>query len=225
MDDLDFSQKCPGHLVRVSDAHCAFVPDPLPPDLPLTLGLLHAIDESRGIVGELAGLTRTLPNPYIFIRPFQRQEAVASSRIEGTEADLWDLYYYEAGQGKLLDTDSAQSTSEIKEVQNYVLALDYGLARVQELPVSVRLIREIHERLLAGVRGESAAPGNLRVIQNWIGPRRCAISEARCVPPPPAGCGRRASVMGTVCKLHRRSTPPRASRTAALPIRGHPSVS
>ena len=78
MHDIDFSQECPGQLVKVSDGQCAFVPNPLPPHLPLSLGLLRAIDESKGVVEELAGLTRTLPNPYIFIRPFQRQEAVAS---------------------------------------------------------------------------------------------------------------------------------------------------
>lgn len=162
----------------------AFVPDPLPPSVlydPGTVGLLSTADRA---IGELSGQVRTMANPHLLIRPFIRREAVLSSQIEGTETDIRQLYAYEAGQLRLPGFELPREASDVLEVYNYVQALEYGLERVSELPVSLRLIRELHERLLKGVRGQEARPGEFREDQNWIGPRGCRIQEAHYVPPP-----------------------------------------
>jgi Fic family protein len=140
--------------------------------------LVRTLSEADRALGELAGLGHTMPNPHILIGPFLRQEAVLSSRIEGTVADLSDLYVYEAGPAAKSDD------SDVREVHNYVAALEYGLERLDDLPISLRLIRELHEFLMQGVRGERATPGEFRQVQNWIGRRRCALPEADFVPPP-----------------------------------------
>jgi Fic family protein len=127
---------------------------------------------------------RTTPNPHLLIGPFMRREAVLSSRIEGTQADIVDLYAYEVGQLPLPGMELSPSEADVREVLNYVRALEYGLERLNTLPVSLRLIRELHERLLAGVRGEHATPGEFRRRQNWIGRPGCTLNEATFVPPP-----------------------------------------
>jgi Fic family protein len=170
-----------GRLVQAlagETTYSAFVPNPLPPELPLDAELVRTLSEADRALGELAGLGRTMPNPRLFIGPFLRREAVLSSRIEGTVADLADLYVYEAGPG------ATPEGSDVREVHNYVAALEYGLERLAELPVSLRLVRELHARLLQGVRGERATPGEFRQVQNWIGTHRCALPEADFVPPP-----------------------------------------
>ena len=126
----------------------------------------------------MAGVARTLPNPHLLISPFLRREAVLSSRIEGTQASLSDLLFFEAS-GTI-----PPQVPDIQEVSNYVKALEYGLLRLQDLPVSLRLIREIHERLMDGVRGEHLTPGEFRRSQNWIGPPGCTLMDAVFVPPP-----------------------------------------
>jgi Fic family protein len=176
-----------GRLVRIGQAdaaYWAFVPNPLPPGLTLDLDLVHALSESDRALGELAGLGRTMPNPNLLIRPFIRREAVSSSRIEGTQADIVDLYAYEAGQLAMPGFRPPPPESDVREVLNYVRAMEYGLERVNALPVSLRLMRELHEHLLEGVRGEQATPGEFRRSQNWIGPAGCTLSEATYVPPP-----------------------------------------
>ncbi len=113
------------------------------------------------------------------VRSFVRREAVMSSRIEGTSASLEDVYNYEARQLSFLEPDS-----DAREVHNYVVALNYGLERLTTLPVSLRLIRELHQRLMEGVRGEEWMPGEFRRTQNWIGPAGCTLETASYVPPP-----------------------------------------
>ena len=140
---------------------------------------MSALSEADRALGELAGLGRSLPNPHLLIRPFVRREAVLSSRIEGTRASLSDLYAYEAVQLALFD-----SSSDVPEVYNYVQALEYGLERLRDLPLSLRLIREIHARLMEGVRGEHQTPGEFRHSQNWIGPPGSTPNDAPFVPPP-----------------------------------------
>ena len=164
------------------EAYRAFVPAPLPPEIALDLDLVRTLSDADRALGELAGLGRNLANPHLLIRPFLRREAVLSSRIEGTEADLADVYAFEAGQQTR--SASAGRGTDAREVHNYVVALEYGLERLATLPVSVRLIREIHERLMAGVRGDQATPGEFRTVQNWIGPAGCGKHEATYVPPP-----------------------------------------
>lgn len=167
-------------------AYRAFVPHPLPPKLTLDLELVRTLSEADRALGELAGLGRTLTNPNLLIRPFIRREAVLSSRIEGTQADLADLYAYEAGKLALSNRKQPPPESDVREVLNYVRALEYGLARLKTLPVSLRLIRELHERLMEGVCGEQATPGEFRRSQNWIGPPGCTLNEATFIPPSPA---------------------------------------
>jgi Fic family protein len=155
------------------------MPNPLPPELPWTVELVTSLSEADRAIGQLAGLGRSLPNPHLLIRPFVRREAVLSSRIEGTRASLSDLYTFEAVQLALFEP-----TSDVREVYNYVRALEYGLERLQELPLSLRLIREIHGRLMESVRGEQQTPGEFRRSQNWIGPPGSTPEDAPFVPPP-----------------------------------------
>ncbi len=150
MDVERFRKSPAGHLVRTLHgeiAYWAFVPAPLPPQLSLDVELVRILSEADRALGELAGLGRIIPNPHLLIRPFIRREAVLSSRIEGTEADITDLYAYEAGQGILPGLKPSGPASDVREVSNYVWALEYGLERLSTLPVSLRLIRELHARL------------------------------------------------------------------------------
>jgi Fic family protein len=162
-------------------AYSAFVPHPLPPDLPIDLKLLQRLSDADRALGELAGLGRTMANPNLLIRPFIGREAVLSSRIEGTQADLLDLFTYTAERPP--KTEGARH-ADVREVYNYVRAMEYGLKRLEVLPVSLRLIRELHEHLMKGVRGSQATPGEFRRSQNWIGPPGCTLNESRFVPPP-----------------------------------------
>jgi len=176
-----------GQIIRVGQgeaAYWAFVPHPLPPDVPADWELTRALSEADRALSHLAGLGRTMPNPHLLIGPFVRREAVLSSRIEGTQASITDLYAYEAGPLPLPGMEVSPPESDVREVVNYVNALEYGLERLKTLPVSLRLIRELHGRLLAGVRGEHATPGEFRRTQNWIGPPGCTLNEAAFVPPP-----------------------------------------
>jgi len=153
-------------LTNADGPYRVFVPDPLPPSVPYdpeTVALLSGVDRA---IGELSGQARTMANPHLLIRPFIRSEAVLSSQIEGTETDIRQLYAYEAGQLHLPGFELPREESDVREVYNYVQALEYGLERVSELPVSLGLIRELHERLLKGVRGRESRPGAFRGDQN-----------------------------------------------------------
>jgi Fic family protein len=169
-----------GHFVQQPTGYTAFEPVPLPPDPPIQFGgeisrLLSAADLA---LGRLDGVTQILPNPDLFVAMYVRQEAVLSSQIEGTQASLTDVLQFEAGEhedGKLRD---------VQEVVNYVGALNYGLEQTA-LPLCLRLLREIHARLMQGVRGEHLEPGEFRRSQNWIGPAGCTLNTASFVPPPP----------------------------------------
>ena len=142
--------------------------------------LTLSLSSADRAVGRLAGEGRRLPNPHLLIRPFVRKEAVLSSRIEGTQATLGELLAAEAG-GVV-----ERSPDDLREVGNYVGALEYGLERMETLPVSLRLVREVHERLMRGIRGDLATPGEFRRSQNWIGAPGCTLNEATYVPPPPS---------------------------------------
>lgn len=129
-------------------------------------------------LGELAGVGRMLPNPYLLIEPAIRKEAVLSSRIEGTQSGLDDLFFFEASP------EDAPARPDVREVHNYVVAMEFGLERLKTLPVSLRLVREIHAKLMEGVRGGQTNPGEFRWSQNWIGPPGASLGEATYVPPP-----------------------------------------
>jgi len=187
MDPDRFRDSPAGHIIRVGQgeaAYWAFVPNPLPPDLTPDWELGRRLSDADRALSELAGVGRTMPNPHLLIGPFMRREAVLSSRIEGTQAGIADLYAYEVGQLPLPGMEPAPSEADVREVLNHVRALEYGLERLDTLPVSLRLIRELHERLLAGVRGEHATPGEFRTRQNWIGAPSCLLKDASFVPPP-----------------------------------------
>ena len=182
-----FTVHSSGRVIRVGQgqtAYWAFVPNPLPPPLTLDTALIRSLSEADRALGELAGLGRTFPNPHLLINPFIRREALLSSRIEGTQADLADLYAFEARQLTLPGFQPAQEEADVREVLNYVRALEYGLDRVKTLPVSLRLIREVHALLMEGVRGKHATPGEFRRTQNWIGAPGCTLNDATFVPPP-----------------------------------------
>lgn len=160
----------------------AFIPTPLPPEPPVNLsGALGALlSEADSALGRLDGAVLTLPNPDLFVFMYVRKEAVLSSQIEGTQSSLQNVL---AAEAKLFDPNAP---ADVSEVLNYVAAMNHGLHRLKELPVSVRLIREIHAELLRGARGGHLTPGEIRTSQNWIGPAGCTLREATFVPPPPA---------------------------------------
>lgn len=179
MDIGKFTNSPTGRIIKTPTDYRAFVPNSLPPAgletmMAELVGILSEAD--RGI-GALRSLGRLIPNPNLLVAPYVRKEAVQSSRIEGTQASLSDLFYYEALKEKPRHED-------VLEVLNYVRAMNYGLSRLKELPLSLRLIREIHEKLMEGVRGERMQPGEFRTSQNWIGSPGCTLADATYVPPP-----------------------------------------
>ena len=180
MQPSEFSKEKPGRLLRTPQGYWAYVPGALPPTLKLTWELASAVSEADRALAELAGTSRTLPNPRLFIAPFIRREAVLSSRIEGTQASLSDLFFFEASGAR------EERSPDVGDVAKYVSALEYGLGRLKDLPVSLALIREMHERLMRGARGGHLTPGEFRRSQNWIGPSGCTLMDATFVPPPAA---------------------------------------
>jgi len=168
----------PGRSVPQGN-YSAFVPAPLPPELAWTARLIGALSDADRLIGRLAGEGGRLPNPHILIRPFVRREAVLSSRIEGTQATLGELLAAEAGAAV------ERSPEDLREVGNYVVALEHGISRLKKLPLSVRLTRELHEKLTSGVRGHHAMPGRFRTVQNWIGKPGSTVATASYIPPPP----------------------------------------
>ncbi len=170
-----------GRYVQQPTGYKAFIPNPLPPDPAVVISpdMQVLLSQADRALGRLDGSIQTLPHPDLFVFMYVRKEAVLSSQIEGTQSSLQDVL---AAEAKILAPDRPQ---DVDEVVNYVRAMNYGLARLQELPVSVRLIREIHSELLRGVRGQHLTPGEIRSSQNWIGPGGCSLNEATFVPPPP----------------------------------------
>lgn len=177
-----------GRFERQPAGYTAFVPSPLPPpDLGIDNEMLALLSKADRALGRLDGSVRTLPNPDLFVFMYVRKEAVLSSQIEGTQASIGDLLEVEANIFR------PDRPDDVAEVLNYVAAMRLGLERLSELPVSERLIREIHARLMRNVRGQAARPGEIRESQNWIGPSGCRLAEATYVPPPPAELGRSLS--------------------------------
>ena len=159
--------------------YSAFVPAPLPPKLDWTPRLIGLLSDADRLIGKLAGEGGRLPNPHVLMRPFARREAVLSSKIEGTQATLGELLAAEAGIAV------ERSPDDLREVGNYVVALEHGIARLKKLPICVRLIKELHEKLMTDVRGHHTGRGEFRKIQNWIGKPGCTPETASFVPPPP----------------------------------------
>lgn len=184
MDPRDFVCPDAGKIVRTPEGYHAFVPAP-PPGIAYDADLVAALSRADAAVSELSGLGRFLPNPHLLIAPYVRREAVLSSRIEGTRASLSDI---------LLDEVHADiphgDEDDVREVRNYVTALEFGIRRLRHLPLSLRVVRELHGKLMKGVRGNSATPGEFRRSQNWIGPAGSTPATATYVPPPVAEMNR-----------------------------------
>lgn len=170
-----------GRYIRQPAGYRAFIPSPLPPEPPISIDndMQELLSKSDRALGRLDGSIQTLPNPDLFVFMYIRKEAVLSSQIEGTQASLHDVLEAEAKM------HNPERPSDVHEVLNYIDAMNYGLERLTTLPLSVRLIREIHARLVLGVRGHLLQPGEIRQSQNWIGPEGCTLNDAIFVPPPP----------------------------------------
>ena len=174
-----------GRYVRQMTGYRAFIPAPLRPEPPVDLDgpLRKLLSEADRALGRLDGSVQTIPDPDLFVYMYIRQEAVFSSQIEGTQSSLQDLLAAEA------DIFSAGRPGDVDELVNYVRAMNSGLEWLERLPVSVRLIRNIHGELLDGVRGADKMPGEIRTSQNWIGSGLIGLQDATFVPPPPADVG------------------------------------
>lgn len=179
MPDSPTSQRL-GRFIETSAAGekvRAFVPPPLPPEPAIdVLALLEKLSLADRALGRLDGITMLLPRQELFLYMYVRKEAVLSSQIEGTQSTLSDLLRFEA------EAQAGQPIDDIREVSNYVDAMMYGLERLRDLPLSLRLIREMHGRLLQSARGGTKSPGEFRRSQNWIGGTR--PGNALFVPPP-----------------------------------------
>lgn len=181
MDRADFSDDCPGRLVPTIGDGWAFVPHPLPPAISWDQALVGAVSRAERELGRLDTAGALLPNPHLLISPYLYREAVLSSRIEGTQTLLPDLLMFD-----VQPEDVERRTPDVREVKNYVHALEHGFARLDELPLSLRLIRELHEKLMTGVHGRDRTPGEFRRVQNMIGSPECrSTQDARFMPPPP----------------------------------------
>ena len=169
-----------GRFVKQMEGYNAFIPTSLPPDPPVGMDqeLARLLSNADRALGRLDGVAIILPNPDLFVAMYVRHESVLSSQIEGTQSSLDDVLQFE------IDSAGKELPKDVKDVVNYVNAMNYGLERIADLPLSLRLIREIHERLLAGVRGAERTPGEYRRSQNWIGPQGCTLANATFVPPP-----------------------------------------
>jgi len=167
-----------GRYITQPTGYKAFIPSPLPPKPPIIWDteLQQVLSQADMALGRLDGIATILPNPDLFVALYVRKEAVLSSQIEGTRATLLDIFDYET---------TGEMVKDVDEIVNYIRAMNKGLKRLKTLPVSLRLIKEIHEELLKGVRGEHRTPGEFRTSQNWIGPPGSTIRNAVFVPPPP----------------------------------------
>ena len=165
-----------GLFIHQPSGYKSFIPNQLPPEPPLEMDaeMIRLLSDADRKLGRLDGVTQILPNPDLFVGMYVSKEAVLSSQIEGTQASMIDL---------LEANENETSITPVGEVVNYVAAMNYGLERMQEFPLSLRLIREIHAYLLQNGRGSASNPGEFRTTQNWIGPAGCTLGTATFVPP------------------------------------------
>jgi Fic family protein len=178
--DLDRYASTPfGESRRTGGRHgyVAYFPAKIPRTVELSARTVRLLGDAEASLGRLDGVGRLLPNPHLLTRPYLLREAISSTRIEGTQASIADVYDVDAGG----DAPNA----DVEEVLGYVDALQWGLGQLNSLPLSTRLMREMHRRLMAGVRGRDRTPGELRTTQNWIGAPGSTIETAHYVPPPP----------------------------------------
>ena len=179
---MEAMQSRAGRTMAQASGYLAYVPAPLPPHPALVLDgeAIDLLSRTDHALGKLDGIATLLPNPDLFVGMYVRKEALLSSQIEGIDSTLDQVIRFEQGE----EPSDGKRLHDTAEVVNYVRALNYGIKRLAELPLSLRLIREIHAELMRGVRGEGKAPGEFRVTQNWIGARAANLASATFVPPP-----------------------------------------
>jgi Fic family protein len=197
---MDIKESPSGRVIKALTGYESFLPNLLPPKIEWDNALVSSLSRADHILGMLSREGKKLPNPHLLLRPFITREAVLSSKIEGTQATLGEILAQEAG----VRVD--RHPEDLQEVHNYILALEYGLSRLKDLPLSLRLIKEIHEKLMQGVRGSHATPGEFRKSQNWIGRPGSTLSNAKYVPPAPDNLADCLSAFETF--LHDRTLPP-----------------
>lgn len=176
---MNMQQSPSGKIVKSINGYKAFVPNPLPPEIEWDIALVTALSRADHLLGQLSREASKLPNPYVLMRPFVAREAVLSSKIEGTQATIGEILADEAG------VNVNRNQDDLQEVKNYITALEYGLQRLKDFPLSLRVIKEIHGHLMQGVRGSHATPGEFRYTQNWIGAPGSTIATAKYIPPMP----------------------------------------
>ena len=197
---MDIKQSPAGRIIKSHSGYTAFVPNPLPPIFEWNNDLVNSLSRADHVLGKLSREGHKLANPLLLMRPFVAREAVLSSKIEGTQTTLGEMLAEEAG------AHVSNQVDDLQEVKNYMLALDYGIKRLPKFPLCLRLIREIHGKLMQGVRGGHATPGEFRRTQNWIGTPGCTLMTAKYVPPPPDELT--ASLNSFEKFLHDRTLPP-----------------
>ncbi len=172
-----------GRYVSQLQGYKAFIPSSLPPKPPLKVDkkLQKKLEQSKNLLARLDGMSDVMPNIDLFIAMYVKKEALLSSQIEGTQASLENVLEFE--QGTI--SSSASNIDDIGEVVNYIKALNQGIKKLKKLPMSLRLVKELHAILLKGVRGKEKTPGEFKKTQNWIGPANCTLKDAIFVPPPP----------------------------------------
>jgi len=187
-----------GTWTKQLEGYRAFIPQPLPPRPPVRLEgeLARLLSDADRALGRLDGIATILPNPDLFVGMYVRHEAVLSSQIEGTQSTLDDVLAFEDAE------DRPRLPKDVDEVVNYVRAMNHGLSRLPTLPLSLRLLRELHAELMQGVRGQEKQPGEFRRSQNWIGPANSNLNNAELVPPPPH------DMQSALNDLHDRALPP-----------------
>lgn len=175
---MDIKNSPSGKIIKSVKGYSAYIPNPLPPKINWNDQLVNSLSRANFLLGKLAREGAMLPNPHLLLKPFVTREAVLSSQIEGTNATIGEVFAYKAG------VQPSSNLGDLQEVVNYISALDFGLERLNELPLSLRLIKEIHFHLMQKVRGSHATPGEFRTSQNWIGLPGCTLNSAKFVPPP-----------------------------------------
>lgn len=199
-----------GRYVKQTGGYEAFIPALLPPkpSVKFSSELQTLLSKADRALARLDGVVTVLPNPDLFIAMYVKKEALLSSQIEGTQASLEGILEFEA------DLTPKEDIDDIKEVVNYIKALDYGIEKLKTLPMSLRLIKEIHKILIKGTRGMHKTPGEFRRTQNWIGPSGANLNEATFVPPPP---GMLLELMGNLEKfIHSKDNIPPLVKIALI---------
>ncbi len=176
---MDIEQSPSGKIVKASAGYKAFIPYPLPPKFNWNNALVNTLSRADHILGQLSREGSKLPNPHLLMRPFITCEAVLSSKIEGTQATIGEILADEAG------VHVNCNPADLQEVRNYIIALDHGLKLLDKSPLSLLVIKEVHNKLMQGVRGSHAMPGKFRQVQNWIGIPGSTLATAKYIPPTP----------------------------------------